>query len=185
MKRTIDLYKQYQSLKKSKKTVSKGWNYAVLLIVFALMLGAYGVKLTLDRNLLNSQNKELTEYVSNAENQKIVQDADALISRTTIMDTLKTSLEELVSVLQRKQKLTSETILRIYNAAPSTITVESIDFQSANVSISVISTSNTGASEYAEILRKLDAVYAVEYSGFTKTDSGYTSTFVIVLKGEY
>ncbi|AMC93166.1 hypothetical protein AOC36_04020 [Erysipelothrix larvae] len=185
MKKHINLYDAYLEGQKGRRSRSKNLKYVVVLLALGLIIGGYGTKLTLDRTSLQNEIQKLSSYVTNTSNQDVVKKAEAIQTDISTMTQLSDALDNIVSVFDEKQSISGAMIKQITQALPNGVTLKSIGFHGAAISLTIASTTNNGPSEFVDKILKLDFVETVDYKGYTSSGNVFSSNFLVVLKGDY
>jgi hypothetical protein len=187
MKKRMNLYAQYLADEKKGRSVS-GWiNGLVVLLVVALIMGAFGIKLFIDKVNLASDISRLESFVANENNINRVNEVDAIIKENGELSKLKSSIGEINSIFDAKSTLSSGILNDIEMARPLLTTLESLNINGGSASLVFSSRDPRAGSKFVSNLKDCSNIQDVIYNGYIFDEASliYRGTINLVLKGDF
>ena len=183
----MNLYQKYRIDERKRKNVGSGGTAIAFLVAIALIIGAYGLKLTLDVRWLKSDIIDHQLYITNPSNIEKGTYADAVVKENQELMKLRTAIEEINTIFSKKSTISSNVFTDILLAKPIGTNLDNININSSNVVISFSSKNQKHASEFVSNLKSSSIIKTVNYSGYEYDTSNeiYKGTVALILKGDF
>lgn len=185
MKNRMNLYASYKAYQTQKKSAGSGLIMFSIILVLGLIIGALGLRLTFERNILREQNSKLQSYLDNAiasnAYERIMSQQQKTDSITKVLDIVG----EGKVILDEKQHLTMEILDTFYVMLPEGLQISSSNFALPGVTLQLAYKDQKIVQDYIRSLEKLEMIQAIVSEYVTNTDGSLNSTLVITLRGSY
>lgn len=183
----MDLYKKYKRSSTKDRALSKNAVYFGLALAVVLIIGAFGVRYTIENMLINDEINNLESYVANEELNEKYNVAQELTEEAAKLNEFKTVLDDLDVIFTKKDAINSNVLVDIFYAKPNDLTILTMSADGPIVSISYKSNSQTASARFVSGLKEKALVKEVDYDGYTynESDDSYSGNVTLLLEGAF
>lgn len=191
MKKSINLYDVYRKQQKIKQSVGTGTTMLVITMILALLIGAVGLRLTLDRNSLRNDNQDMMADITNASKVQKYQEILKLQESVNQLSGIESKIDSVKSILDQKNPITRGMLEDIYSNRPSSVDFEFVSIELPIVVLQVVYTCQSGLTDYIKTLESLDYVEYIESKALSLIEDDaackttYQTDITIYLGGNY
>ena len=187
MKSKMDLYKKYQKDSIQQKKLDKNGIALVLLLIAVIFMGAFFLRYTIEKSLLNSEIHDINAYLTNPSNIEKYEYSHELSKEAAQLNTFKDALGEIDSVFEEKDTISSYILTEVGLAKPSYLVIDTMSVSGASVTISYHSINSKASAQFVSGLKQRSIVKNVTYSGyeFAEGSETYKGSVTLILRGNF
>lgn len=188
MKKSINLYDVYRKQQKVEKHVGAGATMLVITLMLGLIIGAYGLTLTLEKNSISKENAALMSDITSASKLEKYNEIQNLQARYDELVKVEDKIASVQTVLSEKNPITGSMIEQLYDAVPNCVVLNSVSINTPVAKLGVTFTCHKSLTTYIENLNSLSFVEYVENKQFSLVNeetSEYTTEIFVYLRGNY
>lgn len=185
-KNDMNLLLRYREIHKERESQSSpGRIYIAIVLVVALLLGAYSVNRWLTKLSIEKKNEELTNYITSPDVTRKMEEISVLQDNIKALDGMIEQTMSINEVFDSAIRFDSEALNVLQDTRYTGISFDSISYAKGILYVNISGTRASDASNYVLRLSRSGYFKSVSYSGYTydSTENVYRSTIRCTLVG--
>ena len=183
MKKKINLYQAYQQQLFAKRSAGAGLKMFAIIFAMAILIGALGLRLTLERDEIAKDNQTLSANIAawnqNDKYEKVKQNQETMKT----LATLQSAIDQTKSVLDKKEHFSEMFIQALYDVRPQGLNLHTVQFTKPTLALNVSYDKQANLDLYVRSLKKLDSVKEISSTRVTQKEGIFTTQIDIILRG--
>ena len=186
LKKDMNLLESYRLVQKARnEKTNPGVLYIGIILIVALSIGAYSLKLFFDNASLESKITSIENYINDPLVVRKLNEISTMQANIKQLDSLKTEVSSIIDVLDYIPRFDQDTLKVLFDNLPAGIQITKVSYKDSWINLEIICPYPSDSSNYALRLHRTEYFNDVVYDGY-RYDEGlrrYRGTMKVQMKG--
>jgi hypothetical protein len=185
-KKDMNLLESYRLIQKARnERTSPGVLYLGTILIVALTLSVYSLKLFFDNSALESKIGSIEEYINDPMVIKKLNEISTMQANIKQLDDLKVEVASIIDVLDYIPRFDQDILKILFDNLPEGISITKVSYINSWISLEIIGPYPSDSSNYALRLQRTGFFKDVIYDGYRYDESlrRYRGTMKVQMKG--
>lgn len=186
LKKDMNLLESYRLIQKARnEKTTPGVMYVGIILLVALALGTYSLKLFFDNSALENKIESIENYINDPLVIRKLNEISTMQANIKQLDSLKAEVSSIIDVLDYIPRFDQDILKILFDNLPEGIQITKVSYINSWISLEIIGPYPSDSSNYALRLQRTNFFKDVIYDGY-RYDEGlrrYRGTMKIQMKG--
>ncbi len=186
LKKDMNLLESYRLIQKARsERTSPGIMYLGIVLIVALALGTYSLKLFFDNSALESKIASIESYINDPLVIRKLNEISTMQANIKQLDSLKAEVSSIIDVLDYIPRFDQDILKILFDNLPQGIRITKVSYINSWISLEIIGPYPSDSSNYALRLQRTGFFKDVIYDGYRydETLRRYRGTMKVQMKG--
>jgi hypothetical protein len=185
-KKDMNLLESYRLIQKARsERTSPGVFYLGIILIIALALSVYSLKLFFDNSALENKIVSIEEYINDPLIIKKLNEISTMQANIKQLDDLKVEVSSIIDVLDYIPRFDQDILKILFDNLPGGIQITKVSYVNSWISLEIIGPYPSDSSNYALRLQRTGFFKDVIYDGYRYDENlrRYRGTMKVQMKG--